>query len=59
MTSAGVDQDMARVLARLSLAVTRGLLLDLLASEDITGTTDAFELFTGLLEQAAVEADST
>jgi AcrR family transcriptional regulator len=59
MTSAGVDQDMARVLARLSLAVTRGLLLDLLASGDITGTTDAFELFTGLLEQAAVEADST
>ena len=54
ITSAGVDQNTARVLARLGLAVTRGLLLDLLASGDSAGVTDAFELFIGLLEQAAV-----
>ena len=58
MASAGVDQDKARALARLGLAVTRGLLLDLLASGDSAGSTDAFELFTGLLEQAAGNADS-
>jgi AcrR family transcriptional regulator len=58
MTSAGVDQDKARVLARLGLAVTRGLLLDLLASGDSVSTTDAFELFTRLLEQAAEDTDS-
>jgi AcrR family transcriptional regulator len=58
MASAGVDQDKARVLARLGLAATRGLLLDLLASGDSDGATDAFELLTGLLEQAAVNADS-
>ena len=58
MVSVGVDQDKARVLARLGLAATRGLLLDLLASGDSAGVTDAFELFTGLLEQAAVNADS-
>jgi len=57
MASAGVDQNKARVLARLGLAATRGLLLDLLASGDIAGVTDAFELFIGLLEQAAVNAD--
>ena len=55
MMSAGVDQNQARVLARLGLAVTRGLLLDLLASGDSAGTTDAFELFIRLLEQAAAE----
>jgi AcrR family transcriptional regulator len=54
MVSVGVDQDKARVLARLGLAATRGLLLDLLASGDSAGVTDAFELFIGLLEQAAV-----
>jgi AcrR family transcriptional regulator len=53
MTSAGADPDTARVLARLGLAVTRGLLLDLLASGDTAGTTAAFELFTSLLEQGA------
>jgi AcrR family transcriptional regulator len=58
MASVGVDQKKARVLARLGLAATRGLLLDLLASGDSAGVTDAFELFTALLEQAAVNADS-
>ena len=58
MVSAGVDQNNARVLARLGLAVTRGLLLDLLASGDSAGVTDAFELFTRLLEQAAAGGTS-
>jgi AcrR family transcriptional regulator len=52
--SAGVDPKQARVLARLGLAVTRGLLLDVLASGDSTAATEAFELFTSLLGQAAV-----
>jgi AcrR family transcriptional regulator len=55
ITSAGVDQNTARVLARLGLAVTRGLLLDLLASGDTAGTTDAFELFSRLLDQVVAE----
>jgi AcrR family transcriptional regulator len=58
MTSAGADPKKARVLARLALATTRGLLLDLLASGDSAGTTEAFELFTRLLEQAATDTDS-
>ena len=41
------------MLARLGLAVTRGLLLDLLATGDTAGTTRAFELFTQLLELAS------
>jgi AcrR family transcriptional regulator len=53
ITSTGVDPDTARTLARLGLAVTRGLLLYLLASGDSAGATHAFELFTRLLEQAA------
>ncbi|MCU1362975.1 MAG: hypothetical protein JWM55_803 [Acidimicrobiaceae bacterium] len=53
MTAAGVDESDARAIARLGLAVTRGLLLDLLASGDGAGTTQAFELFTTLLEQAS------
>jgi AcrR family transcriptional regulator len=53
MTAAGVDENVARAAARLGLAVTRGLLLDLLASGDTAGTTQAFELFATLLEQAS------
>ncbi len=52
MTTAGVNEADARTAARLGLAVTRGLLLDLLASGDAAGTTQAFELF--LLEQASL-----
>lgn len=47
---AGVDETTARTYARLGLAVTRGLLLDLLASGDIDGTTKAFDLFCTLLQ---------
>jgi hypothetical protein len=58
MTGAGAGQDQARALARPGVAVTRGLLLDLLASGDTAGTTDAFELFITLLEQAAADPGS-
>jgi AcrR family transcriptional regulator len=54
MTGEGIDETDARTVARLGLAVTRGLLLDLLASGDTAGTTRAFHLFTRLLEQASV-----
>jgi len=40
---AGLDDETARVEARLAVAVTRGLLLDLLASGDRPGVTEAFE----------------
>jgi AcrR family transcriptional regulator len=53
MTAAGVDEKDARTIARLGLAVTRGLLLDLLASGDTAGTSQAFELFATLLEHAS------
>ncbi len=51
LIDAGIDEDGAEGLARLGLAVTRGLLLDLLATGDTAGTTRAFELFTQLLVQ--------
>ena len=42
---AGVPSDVARAHARLGLAVTRGLLLDLLATGDRAGTDAALEVF--------------
>ena len=59
MTGQGIDATDARTLARLGLAVTRGLLLDLLASGDTAGTTRAFHLFTALLEQASTPPQAT
>jgi AcrR family transcriptional regulator len=53
----GTDPDLAPAAARLSMAVTRGLLLDLLATEDIQGVTAAFELFLQLGAAATVEPD--
>jgi AcrR family transcriptional regulator len=50
--AAGMDEDIARAGTRLSTAVARGLLLDLLATEDIEGTTEAFELFLSLVQTA-------
>ena len=44
-TTVGVPADVARVHARLGLAVTRGLLLDLLATGDRAGTDAALEVF--------------
>jgi hypothetical protein len=42
---AGLDDKTARAEARLVVAVTRGLLLDLLATGDRDGVTEAFERF--------------
>jgi AcrR family transcriptional regulator len=57
---AGIGEKEARTVARLGLAVARGLLLDLLASGDTAGTTQAFELFTTLLERASfLDGEST
>lgn len=47
--AAGVDEADARADARLALAVTRGLLLDLLATGDVEATTLAFERFGQLM----------
>jgi AcrR family transcriptional regulator len=46
----GFDPRIAPAAARLSMAVTRGLLLDLLATHDTGGVTEAFELFLQLGE---------
>ncbi len=43
----GVPADVARTHGRLALAVTRGLLLDLLATGDRAGVEAAFEVFAG------------
>jgi AcrR family transcriptional regulator len=58
MASGGTDPGIAPAAARLSMAVTRGLLLDLLATQDIEGVTEAFELFLQLAT-AATEPGST
>ena len=42
---AGLDDETARVEARLAVAVTRGLLLDLLATGDRAAVTEAFERY--------------
>jgi AcrR family transcriptional regulator len=42
---AGLDDETARVEARLAVAVSRGLLLDLLATGDRRGVTEAFERY--------------
>jgi AcrR family transcriptional regulator len=56
LTGSGMERDEARVVARLGVAVTRGLLLDLLASGDSVGVTRAYELFASLLERASTES---
>jgi AcrR family transcriptional regulator len=48
----GLDPRTAQAAARLSMAVTRGLLLDLLATRDTDAVTEAFELFLQLGEAA-------
>jgi AcrR family transcriptional regulator len=58
LVAAGADERTARADARLGVAVVRGLLLDLLATGDRAGVTEAYERF---LEQAAalpVKAES-
>lgn len=55
--SLGIPRRLARAHARLGVAVTRGLLLDLLATRDVAAVDDAMEAFidvyTTWLEQAA------
>jgi len=51
----GLPEDRARASARLGLAVTRGLLLDLLATGDRAGTDAAMELFIELFERLVTE----
>ena len=57
LTAAGVPAATARAQARLGVAVTRGLLLDLLATGDVAGVDAAMEAFIDLwvswLEDAA------
>jgi AcrR family transcriptional regulator len=53
MTQAGTAEATAQAFARLGVAVTRGLLLDLLATGDVATTTEAFRLFTTMVEQLA------
>jgi len=45
LVQAGADERTARADARLSVAVVRGLLLDLLATGDRAGVTEAYERF--------------
>jgi len=52
--SMGMDPATARAMGRLGIAMTRGLLLDLLATGDREGTTDAIEAWIAL-NQAMLE----
>ena len=49
---AGLDGKTARAEARLGVAVTRGLLLDLLATGDGAGVTEAFERYLRYTESS-------
>ena len=51
--SAGGDEATARTQGRLGLAVARGLLLDLLATGDRDGVTQAYELFLQYVQPPA------
>jgi AcrR family transcriptional regulator len=53
LVKAGADEATARVQARLHLAVARGLLLDLLATEDREEVDKAYEYYLQLTGQAA------
>jgi AcrR family transcriptional regulator len=48
----GVEPELARAGARLGLAVTRGLLLDLLATGDVDGVNAAMEHYLSLVDAA-------
>jgi AcrR family transcriptional regulator len=56
LTSSGLAPDEARDVARLGIAVTRGLLLDLLATGDRAGVTRSYELFASLMDQASTRS---
>ena len=54
MVEAGASEATARIDARLGMAVVRGLLLDLLATGDRDGVTEAFDRFVRLYEAEGV-----
>lgn len=58
LAQAGDDQANARADARLGLAVVRGLLLDLLATGDRAGVTEAYERFLRLYQTANPDAST-
>ena len=58
MIEAGASEATARIDARLGMAVVRGLLLDLLATGDRDGVTEAFERFVRLCETANPDAST-
>jgi hypothetical protein len=55
---AGLDEKTAAIEAWLAIAVTRGLLLDLLATSDADGVTEAFERYVQHTEATYAAADS-
>jgi AcrR family transcriptional regulator len=57
IAASGTSPQIAPAAARLSMAVTRGLLLDLLATHDTNAVTEAFELFLQLGAAAATERE--
>jgi len=59
IAQSGTDPVIAPAAARLSMAVTRGLLLDLLATRDTRGVTEAFELFVQLGTAATTQPATT
>jgi AcrR family transcriptional regulator len=58
MVEAGAGEATARIDARLGMAVVRGLLLDLLATKDRDGATEAFDRFVRLYETADPDASA-
>jgi AcrR family transcriptional regulator len=58
MVEAGASEATARIDARLGMAVVRGLLLDLLATKDRDGATQAFERFVRLYETTNPDAST-
>ena len=58
MVEAGASEATARIDARLGMAVVRGLLLDLLATKDRDGVTEAFDRFVRLYETADPDASA-
>jgi AcrR family transcriptional regulator len=55
IAASGIELEAARAQARLGLAVTRGLLLDLLATGDVAGVDAAMEAFIEMQQRAVEE----
>ena len=59
LTERGVPPERAAALTRLGLAVTRGLLLDLLATGDRAGTDAAMRVYAHVLPDALAAPDAS